>query len=239
MGDLANAYLRLRRLDQADEWYRRALRATVAPPRGDWYIGLGLVASQQADFATAQAQFERAIAANPSSARAYYNVGLALLSQNQLAEADSALVAAIKRDRDIAPAYFARGRIAMRRKDWARALPLLEHAISGQPQEASYLYALSQVQFRLQMTEAGRRSLAQFRQARARFFYEEGHALLSRSAWKDALGWLERALALEPALAEALRDRAHCLLQLGDAEGARRGYEAVLRRDPTSVHATY
>ena len=127
----------------------------------------------------------------------------------------------------------------MRRRDWARALPFLERAISDQPQEASYLYALSQVQFRLQMSEAGRRSLAQFRQARARLFYEEGHALLSRSAWKDALGWLERALALEPALPEALRDRAHCLLQLGDTEGARRGYEAVLRRDSTSVHATY
>ena len=239
MGDLANAYLRLRRLDQADEWYRRALRATDTPPHGDWYIGLGLVASQRADFATAQAQFEHAIAANPASARAYYNLGLALLSQNQLEAADSALVAAIKRDRDIAPAYFARGRIAMRQKDWTRALPLLERAVSDRPEDASYFYTLSQAQFRLRMWEAGHQSLAAFREARARFFYEEGHTLLSRSAWKDALGWLERALALEPALTEALRDRAHCLLQLGDAEGARRGYEAVLRQDSTSVHATY
>jgi len=238
MGDLANAYLRVRRLHAAKEWYGRALSTTPNPANADSCIGLGIVATQEADFPTAAAWFQRAIAADPSSARAYHNLGLARLKQNRLDAADVAFIAAIERGGGVGPALFARGQIAMRRKDWTRAMPLLEGAICRQP-DPTYLYALSQVQFRLGMREAGRESVARFREARAGLFYEEGHSLLGQSEWKAALGWLERALALEPTRTEALRDRAHCLLQLGDAEGARRGYQAMLRQDPTSVHATY
>ena len=63
-----------------------------------------------------------------------------------------------------------------------------------------------------------------------------GTLAMQAEDWAKAIAWFDEALAITPAFADALWLKGRAAEQSGDLAGARRSYEALIKRAPRSVN---
>jgi tetratricopeptide (TPR) repeat protein len=117
----------------ATDYYREALKREPGDIQNNNALGLWLL--KRGQFAKAELHFRAAIKTlternpNPSNGEPFYNLGLALEFQEKFDEAFNAYYKASWNEAWQASAYFNLARLAVRKGDFASALPLIEKAL--------------------------------------------------------------------------------------------------------------
>ncbi len=239
-GELADSYRGVKRYDDAEAWYHRALgNAGEAPHRTRWHFGLGLIDSAAGRYSAAVAHYLDALAINPVLPIARHNMGVAFLKMNRLAEADAAFVAALSVDPENVRAVFARGQSAARNGDRVAAAELYGRATELQPDEPTFHHAHAQMLRRMGDADGADAALGRYRSTKAAQYRAESREFMAQGQWVDALAHLNKAYETDPTDIDSLTDRAYCLLRSGESELARREYERVLAARPGAARATF
>jgi arylsulfatase A-like enzyme/predicted Zn-dependent protease len=100
---LAEAYLELRRYDEAEKALNEAVRLRGDVPRG--HYNLALVQEQRGNAAAARAMYETEVAANPGNYGAQFNLGRLLAKEGRTAEAARRFRASIEARPEFAEGY--------------------------------------------------------------------------------------------------------------------------------------
>jgi tetratricopeptide (TPR) repeat protein len=232
---LAQLYERQSLLPQAARRFAESEQFGPIVGRDQFYLSLGSLLVNQADFDGAVAAYTRRIEANPNSSEAHRQLGEIYFLQGKNDEALTEFLAATWLDPHDARAHAAAGQVHVRLLDYAEAVVALQRALSldGSLQEARYALGTSLV--RLGKTEDARRELELFERQRAETELIGQHAFgldavrreASRSliagAFDQAIASYERALTLDPSSARSHRDLGLALLR------SKRAQEAIAR----------
>jgi tetratricopeptide (TPR) repeat protein len=239
-GELADACRGVKRYDDAEAWYRRALENSGdAPHRTRWHFGLGLIDSAAGRYPEAVGHYTDALAINPTLPIARHNMGVAFLKMNRLAEADAAFVDALSANPENVRAVFSRGQIAARNGDRGLAAELYARAAELRPDEPTFHHAQAQMLRRLGDADGADAALGRYRSTKAAQYRAEGRDFMAQEQWVDALAHLNKAYETDPTDIDSLTDRAYCLLRSGESELARREYERVLAARPGAARAMF
>ncbi len=218
------------RLAEAETCFRRAIRTQPSLAAAHLNLGTLLLDGDQLD--DAEAAFEAALAARPDWADAHYSLGLVLREQSKLAAAEEAFGRAVALEPNHAAALGALGAVLTRRGATEAAEPLLRRAIAIEPQYLQPSHDLALLLWR-ERREAEARALAEATLARAP---TSADAALNMGMLDEtdcdregATRWYERAVALDPAMAEAQFSLGRMRLLEGRFAEGWEGYEWRLR----------
>ena len=100
---LGEAYLTLKRYDDAEKVLKEAVALRADVPRGQY--NLALVAEQRGDASGARAAYEAEVAKNPKNYGAQFNLGKTLLKEGRLPDAIARLRASVEAKPDFAEGY--------------------------------------------------------------------------------------------------------------------------------------
>jgi Tfp pilus assembly protein PilF len=127
---------------------------------------LGMTYSERGAYEKAISFYEQALALNPQLAALHYLVAETLLksSDADTTRAEKYLRRATELDLNLAPAYLTWGKLYVRTNRYAEAAPLLQRAVSLQPDLLEAHYQLSRVLVKLKRTDEANRELAIFKQ---------------------------------------------------------------------------
>ncbi len=100
---LGEAYLELRRYDEAEKVLKEAVALRADVPRGQY--NLALVAEQRGDAAAARTAYETETATNPGNYAAQFNLARLLLKEGRLPEATTRFQAAVDARPEFAEGY--------------------------------------------------------------------------------------------------------------------------------------
>ncbi len=121
-------------------------RACAIAPHNTFALGnMGLVAYQQGYPLTAMSFFKRAVDADPSNERIYYNMAVTELDLNRPADADRDLSVALRLAPDDATAFFALGKVRYREGRLAEAASLIRRALELNRDAPGYHFTLGTV----------------------------------------------------------------------------------------------
>lgn len=257
-GDPASL-VRLGRIDlegsrhgDARRWFEDALAddGTAAAA----HFGLGGLAADEGDFATAVRHFQEALTIQPAASAVQYPLGLALrelgdregaqehLAQagDQAVELDDPLVEGLSELVTGARSYLMRADRARDEGDLDTALRHYRLAVEADPDLALARYGLGTL-----LGEQGQLEEAVLHLRRAveldpdfpEAHFNLGTALLRQGHADEALEALDRVLELDPGHVGARLRRAGLRRDRGDGEGARADLETLLKRDPLNTEA--
>jgi tetratricopeptide (TPR) repeat protein len=198
---LARIHQKHRRLDVAAQHYRSA--SEVDGQLGEAHLGLSEVLVDARDFQSARQPIERAVGMLPQEARAHYLAGLLHEHDQQFDAALDAFARAVRLDADLAGAHHAQGRLLRaHRKDTSGGLASLERAATLSPDDTALLTDLGVALYEAKQVD---RAVETLQGVVSRPDYANpmgygvlGLALRDRSDYAEALGHLEKAVALEP-----------------------------------------
>ncbi|MEN3326466.1 MAG: hypothetical protein V7638_1273 [Acidobacteriota bacterium] len=127
---------------------------------------LGMTYSERGDYEKAINYYEQAIVLNGQLAALHYLVAETILksSDADTARAEKYLRRATELDSNLAPAYLTWGKLYVRTNRYDEAAPLLQRAVSLQPELLEAHYQLSRVLVKLKRTGEANRELAIFKQ---------------------------------------------------------------------------
>ena len=231
-GELANTYRKSQQFDQAEKWYLKAIEGTNSEAPASWYIGLGLLETERGNYERARQRYIVAIHFHPDNTIAYQNLGTVLFKLNRLDEANASFRAVLELDPKMASAFFGRGQVAAKRRNFVAARDFYHQAIELSPQTPNFYHSLAQVCFRLNDHKAGQKALSNYRRNKAKVYFSEGRQMLEKSEWKGALVRFQKAEESDPTYTDATRYRAYVQMTLGDYELAQPGYDRVLQIEP-------
>jgi FkbM family methyltransferase len=184
--------------------------------------------------------FRRAIAAEPSFARAHRNLGNALLELGLPQQAIESYETALQHDPNSVETLNNLGMLRSQRKDQAGAIQLLSRAVELAPQ---YEPAWNNLGITLAAVHRHGQAVAAFRRALAlspesvQANNNLGLALIE-SGWPDeGLKYCERAIELMPNFADAHRNRGIALSDLGRLDEAIASYNRAMELDPQQTNA--
>lgn len=218
------------RAAEAETRFRRAIKTQPALAAAHLNLGTLLLDSDRLD--DAEAALRAAVAARPDWADAHCSLGLALREQSKLAAAEEAFGRAVALEADHAPALGALGAVLSQRGATHAAEPLLRRAIAIEPQYLQPSHDLALLLWR-ERREAEARALAEATLAQAPTS-PDAAVTLGMLAETDcdresATRWYERAVALNPGLAEAQFSLGRMHLLVGRFAEGWEGYEWRLR----------
>src|SRR4030042_1965387 len=116
--------------------------------QGSYYLNQG-------SYEKALEEFDRALALNPSSAKAYNLSGVVHSRQKNYQSAEGRFLKAVAADASFAPAYNNLGGVYAMQNQWSAAKEMLTKAISLSPDMASAHFSLGAVYFNLGEAEKG------------------------------------------------------------------------------------
>lgn len=192
------------------------------------HIGLALAETAKGNYEKARQHYIFAVLIEPNLTLVYQNLGLVLLKLNRLDEADAAFQTVIEQDRKVALAYFGRGQVASKRRDFQRACNFYKKAIEVDPKNPAFYYALAQSLLRLKDQNEAQKAIAQYRRAKSELYLQESRQLLKKEEWREALSRLQKSVEADPTYLEAAKERAYVQMRLGDFDAAKRSYEQIL-----------
>ncbi|HUP25095.1 MAG TPA: tetratricopeptide repeat protein [Thermoanaerobaculia bacterium] len=237
--------------------------ARLDPASFRWPHLLGTLLQLERDFGGAEAAFRRALELRPEYAAAMVRLAEALLEQGRHAEAGDWYRAALDQSRTapgyVGAAHYGLGRVALARRDPARAVTHLEQALAAQPSAGQARYQLALAHRDLGDRARARELLAQPRGALAgevRFpdpvalelqqrvqgvgaLLALGRIALGEGELAVAEERFRRALAQDPLSAAAHRSLAGVLQQQGREEEAVAAYEEAVRLEPEVAGLRY
>jgi tetratricopeptide (TPR) repeat protein len=201
--------------------------------RDQFYLSLGSLLVNQADFDGAVVAYQRRIDANPNSAEAHRQLGEIYFLQGRDEYALTEFLAATWLDPRDARAHAGAGQVQVRLLQYADAAVLLQRALSLDSGLREARYALGTSLMRLGKTDEARRELQIFQQQQTdaeilgQLVFQldalrrEGTRLLRTGSFDEAVAAYEQALKLDPRQARSHRDVGLALLR------AKRPQEAI------------
>jgi tetratricopeptide (TPR) repeat protein len=175
--------------------------------------GAGMKALDSGNYEAAAAEFQKAIAADPSDYSAHFNLALAYTFMNR----DDDGIAEYRKTLELKPhlyeAELNQGILLLKRKDAAGASPLLEDAAGQKPKEFRPRYMLAEAQFslgRLAEAEANYRQAVAADPKSAGAELGLGRVLAREGKPDDAAPHYQAAAALDPKDRQWLLELADC-----------------------------
>jgi predicted O-linked N-acetylglucosamine transferase (SPINDLY family) len=230
---LANALAAQGKLDQAVDYYERAL--VLGPDNADAHNNLGLVLAAQGKLDQAVAHFERALALDPDYTEVHNYLGNALGMQGRTDQAVAHFERALALDPDYAEVHNNLGNALMLQGRTDQAVVHHERALALDPDNAQVHNNLGNA-YRAQ----GRTDQAVVHYERALALnpdYAEAHCNLGsvlalQGKTDQAVAHYERALALDPDYAEVHNNLGNALMLQGRTDQAVTHYEHALALNP-------
>jgi tetratricopeptide (TPR) repeat protein len=258
--ELGLAYGRAARLyhayslrDAAEACYRNA--RALDPAEFDWAYLLGVLLRDAGAAEPAVEQLTAALEIRPDYTPAAIALGQALYELNRLDEAERMFLRADENGPSGA-ALLGLGKIASSRRDYARAVELLERALELAPGASEIHYPLGVAYRGLGDRESAERWLSRRGDVRAeiadpvmnevrrlargmQFYLNRGSGYFQARQFELARAEFERAVAAQPESSLAHANLGVTLAMLDDDENARRELAAALELDDTNVLAHY
>lgn len=128
----AQAADKLKRLPEAEAYYRQALTADAKSPEANQ--GLGLVLAKRGNLPDAERFLREAVRLRPTFAAAWNNLGVLYLQQNFPAKAVSALEQGIAAAPSDEMLYLNLGRVYVQAKEFANAQAVMRRLLKVQPE---------------------------------------------------------------------------------------------------------
>jgi len=223
--NLGNALLASKDMDGAIRSYRAA--AACDPRCLDAHINIGNIALSEKRYQDAADSYERAVVCDPKSRDALVLLGVAWIEMGDTERAAAALDSALKVDPTHALAHMFRGYAAAKSGDYVGSLPFYREAIRLDPLRDEAHNNLGAAYEGLgryaEAAEAFSQALA-LRPSSVEYLFNVGLNMLRRRD-RAGIGYLERAIALEPNHAEAHATLGEMLLAFGEYERGWREYE--------------
>jgi tetratricopeptide (TPR) repeat protein len=202
--------------------------AVLALQEGRLDEALGLLDSTGLDLKVA---LERAFAVVPPDADVLYNAGIALYRQGRAADALALFDRALAYRPDHVPALANRGTALNQLDRYGEALATFDKALDLLPGHPVLLDGKGDALVGLKRMAKAReafRELAAAAPDRAQAWAKLGGAEADQGAPEAALGAFDRALQLDPGLADAAYGRANVLRDLGRFEEALKAYDQAI-----------
>jgi len=204
------------------------------------HLDLGIEASKQGRFDAALAEFEKALAIDPTYPDAHNNIGIALVEQGRIEEGIARYRKALALKPDSAMAHCNLGAAFAKLKRYDEAAAEYQKALEAQPD-----YADAYSNFGVLLAERGRPADAviQYRKAleinplyaQARF--NMANALLAMAQYDAARAELEKVIEDQPDHAEARYNLGVILYHSGRISEAMHQWSEIVRLQPDNVLA--
>lgn len=234
---LAAAYHRNKQLDDADIWFRKAIKGAGENAPVPWYVALGQIETERGNLEQARRYYIVAVQLHPDTTAAYNNLGHVLLKLNRVDEADAVFREALTQDNTLASAAFGRGEVAAKRGQLAAAQRFYERASQDAPHEPTFYKALADVLRKIGDNEGAEAAQARYQRTLAALYLHQAHRLIEKRQVQSALEPLQKALEAAPTFIPALKDYAYVQMQMGELATAKQTYQRVLTIAPTSRQA--
>jgi tetratricopeptide (TPR) repeat protein len=210
-----------------------------APLLARIYGKRGMAYCSRSEYQRAIADFDRALALDPTYAWAYVLRGMAFSAGEEYQRAIADFDRALALDARAASAYAHRGIAYTERREYQRAIADFDRALVLDPELEGISLLRSQAYWKL---HASRRGKEEFEQA-LELDPSDGQALVMRGMAHCcldeeglALVDFDQALALDPGNAQAYAGRGHVYLEMGEIERARAD---LLRSQELAPHDVY
>ncbi|MEZ0373517.1 MAG: tetratricopeptide repeat protein [Candidatus Sericytochromatia bacterium] len=227
-------------LEQARELYQQAL--DQQPDTPDLIYILGVLASQQGDYARAIAQIQAAIALRHDQPIYHYNLAKAFKASDRLDQAKASFEQALALDPENAKAHFQLARLLQRLNQPEAALPHFQAAIRHQPDNIAHYFRFGEA---LQQTRRQAQAIAVFLQG-LKIAPDHGPShrnlgLACQMSGKplQALEHYQRALQLLGPDAAICNNLGNLNRELGRFEQAIAAYRQALSLDADRVETYY
>lgn len=234
---LATAYHRNKQLDEADEWFQKAVKGAGERAPVTWYIALGQIETERDNLEKARRYYIVAVQLFPDTTAAYNNLGHVLLKLNRLDEADAVFRHALKLDQTLGSAAYGRGEVAEKRGDFTDARIYYELAIQNTPNEPIFHRSLADVLAKLGDTQGAKTATIRYKQTLAEVYRSQAHQFIQKRQGSRALELLRKALDADETYLPALKDYAYVQMQLDNLEPAKQTYLQVLKKESSSRQA--
>jgi tetratricopeptide (TPR) repeat protein len=221
--NLAWVYVRQGRLNEALIQLERAIQLDSRDPSS--YRLLGRVLRDLENPERALEAFELAVELDPSAREGYLELADLHQSRRELPQAEEWLTRYLDLDPDDVETLYFLGTVLSYQNELARARAVLEKVIAAEPGHARAWFRKAHVE--AQMPTERSSALDSYRKSleldstQAYVWYEYGILLDKLSLANDAIAAFERAIALDPDLAEASYALGNSLSRAGRAEEAR------------------
>ncbi len=196
------ALLQQGQLDQARAETQQKLETDPANVEG--LVLLGIIESQQQDYANAIASFQSAIKIAPASSVAHNNLGACYLAQNNLDQAEQQFRTVLRSDPQNQNANASLGLVLLTKKTPLAAIPFLERV---KPTTAESRFNLIRAHFESKHPTIALRMANELLSANSgdvRVSFTLGLLLASQQQWKPAQIALQKADSLHPGTFEIL-----------------------------------
>ncbi|MCZ6716261.1 MAG: tetratricopeptide repeat protein [Gammaproteobacteria bacterium] len=252
-GELGRLYLAHHLLYAAEAVFSRAI--AYDPNKFLWNYLLGYTQQEQGKHAEAIRRYRKALLIDPGHATTAFRLAQSELSDGRESAAKKSFESLLDRQPKHVAALAGLARIAIRQRDYQRAIGLLSRALQLNPAANQLHYPLAQALRQTGQMEAAKRQLAIAGQTRpqvedpvltaveslsrsGQLYLERGLALLRAGKDSMAVAQIQRAVALNPDDAYALATLGHALQLAGRIGEAAAAFERALALglDDPSVH---
>ena len=227
-------------LEQARELYQQAL--DQQPDTPDLIYMLGVLASQQKDYAQAIARIQAAIALRPDQPIYHYNLAKAFKANKQPKQAKASFEQALELDPENAKAHFQLALLLQRLNQAETALPHFQAAIRHQPDTIDHYFRFGEA---LQQTRQHAQAMAVFLQGlKVSPDHGPSHRNLGLACQMSgkplqALEHYQRALQLLGPDAAICNNLGNLNREIGRLDQAISCYRQALSLDPDRVETYY
>jgi tetratricopeptide (TPR) repeat protein len=243
---LGHIYLRQRRFDQAEEYYRRYIDTQVSynetceidniillhghslPVA---YYGLGQAAEQRGDLEQAKRYYRKTVEQSSGFMDTYWRLGRIHLAEHDLTEAERCFLKQLENDRQSLQAIVGLADLYYIQKDYDKADRYYQQALSVKPDDAAVI-----VQYGRLLMETGREDQAVETLRRTMESTDtQGKAerclaeiYFRQEKYEEAAEVYRKLLAIEGDQAELLNDLGNCFFKAGDYARAEEYYQRAL-----------
>lgn len=255
-GELGRLYLAHHLMYAAEAAFSRAV--AYDPNEFLWNYLLGYAQQEQGKPAEAVRWYRKALLIYPSYSAAAFRLAQSELSDGRESAAKKSLESLLSREPEHVAALAGLARIAIRQRDYQRAIALLGRALRINPAANQLHYPLAQALRQTGQMQASKKQLALAGQTRpqvadpvlaaveslsrsSQLYLERGLALLRAGKDSMAVAEIEKALVLNPDDAYALATLGQALQLVGRIDAAATALERALALglDDPSVHYRY
>jgi tetratricopeptide (TPR) repeat protein len=230
-GNLGLLLLDEKKVPEAMEHFRAAVRARPTAPKAHVNLGVGLSAIGQPD--AAFAEYQEAARLDPALPVAHYNLGLSFAERGRLDEARAEYETAIRLDPDYAPPHVNLGLVLANQGRFADAIVHYRNALALDPGLPA---AYNNLAVALERTGATDEAVEAYRTAvrmlpddpRARF--NLGAVLAGTGKPAEAIVQYREVVRLDPSVPEGYAALGEALEATGDRVGALVAYRQALAR---------
>jgi tetratricopeptide (TPR) repeat protein len=209
------------------------------PSSVEGYNLLGIIQTNQQDYAGAIASLHKALQLNPQSTKTHNNLGNVYLAQQQTAAAEAEFQSVLRLDPANAEANYNLGVLLLMKGSAAAAIPHFERV---HPMTPSAQFNLVRAYFQTKRTAEALRAAAQLSdQSRSdvQVHFSLGVLLASEKQYKAAQLEMEKADALKPETYEILYNLGQAQLRTGEYAKAQVTLSRALKLRPESADVMY